>query len=197
MKNVLIGAALAVLAAGSAYAIEGANVRQPADADGNGVLSRAEAQASATQRFALLDANKDGKLDQADGEARRVALFDRLDTDRSGQLSRAEFAARPAFAAGADGAAKTDRDSRPGRHWGGRGRGHRGGHPGFADADKDGAVSQAEFTQAALRRFDASDANKDGNVTKEERQAHRQHGRGDKRGKHEGHGTPPAAAPAT
>lgn len=196
MKNVLIGAALAVLAAGSAYAIEGANVRQPADADGNGVLSRAEAQASATQRFALLDANKDGKLDQADREARGVALFQRLDTDRNGQLSQAEFSARPAFAArapGSDDKAKGDRGFRRGGH----GRGHRGAHPGFADADNDGAVTQAEFTQAALRRFDAADANKDGNVTKEERQARRQHGRGDGHGKHDGHGTKPAAAPAT
>jgi hypothetical protein len=43
----------------------------------------------------------------------------------------------------------------------------------MADANKDNAVSQAEFTAAALQRFDRADANKDGQVTKEERQAAR------------------------
>jgi len=39
-----------------------------------------------------------------------------------------------------------------------------------ADANKDGAVTQAEFTAAALARFDRMDLNKDGQVTKDERQ---------------------------
>lgn len=177
MKNILIGASLAILAAGSAYAVEGGASRPTADADGNGVLTRAEAQAFATQTFAKLDANKDGKLDQADREARRAAMFDRLDTDRNGQLSRAEFTARPA---------RAERGPRPEGEKG-FGRGGRHGHYGMrggmmmrgpggafgADTDKDGAISQAEFTAAAMKRFDAADANKDGQVTKEEREAQR------------------------
>ena len=59
-------------------------------------------------------------------------------------------------------------------------RGHhgkRGGHGMMmarADTDGDKAVSQAEFQAAALARFDAADANKDGQVTAEERAAQRE-----------------------
>src|SRR3546814_6927341 len=52
----------------------------------------------------------------------------------------------------------------------------RGGHGMMMKADTDGdkAISQAEFRTAALARFDAQDANKDGQVTAEERQAARE-----------------------
>jgi hypothetical protein len=41
----------------------------------------------------------------------------------------------------------------------------------MADANGDKSVSQAEFTAAADKRFAAMDANADGSVTAEERQA--------------------------
>lgn len=141
-------------------------------AQGDGVTTRAEMQAQAAQRFARLDANKDGKLDQADRAARRAAMFDRIDADHNGQISRAEFdAPRGPMAAG---------EGRRGQ--GGRvmGMHHRGGTMGGrmmgpgADADKDGAITQAEFTAAAQQRFDRADTNHDGQVTREERQAARQ-----------------------
>ena len=71
------------------------------------------------------------------------------------------------------------------RREGGHGFGHRGGfhrmggfggpggkpgafgHGAFADGDK--TISQAEFTAAALERFDRADANHDGTVTAAER----------------------------
>jgi len=40
-----------------------------------------------------------------------------------------------------------------------------------ADTNKDGAISQAEFMAAAMKRFDAEDTNHDGKITKEERAA--------------------------
>jgi hypothetical protein len=43
-----------------------------------------------------------------------------------------------------------------------------------ADTNHDGAISQAEFMAAAMKRFDAEDTNHDGKVTKEERQASRE-----------------------
>ena len=52
------------------------------------------------------------------------------------------------------------------------GRGGRG-PGGRADADGDGKVSKDEYTSAQLRRFDMQDANKDGSLTKEERDAAR------------------------
>lgn len=169
-RNVLIGMSLSATAiAGTAYAEQASR--------GDGVQTRAEAQSRSAAMFARMDANKDGKIDQADREARRSAIFDRIDTDGNGQISRAEFSAKPQRPGGpmADGAKRPDGEGRNHHRWGGRGRGHHGGMMmgRFADANKDGVVTQAEFTAAALQRFDATDANKDGTVTREERQAHR------------------------
>jgi hypothetical protein len=50
----------------------------------------------------------------------------------------------------------------------------------MADADKDGTVTQAEFTTAALARFDRADANGDGTISGEERRT-RHHSRHDRR----------------
>jgi hypothetical protein len=196
--------------AGAAYGEQAA--RPTRDADGNGVLTRAEAQSHAAAMFARMDVNKDGKLDQGDRAARREAAFDRIDSDKNGQISRSEFATprQRGPEAGTPGAR-----GEGGRHfhggWGGRGhhggsegRGHRGGmghgamgpggmRSGQADANKDGAVTQAEFTAGALQRFDRTDANKDGQVTREERQAARQQMRAEWQQKR---AAAPAAKPA-
>lgn len=174
MKIWIAGLSLAALAAGSAYAVE--SQRGHADRDGNGVLTRAEADARAIAMFARRDANKDGKIDASDRAARQAARFDAIDADKNGQISRAEFTAeRPHRMKG--GGAGMHGDHPKGEH---RMGGHRRrGHPGMmggmmgagADADKDGAITQAEFTAAAARRFDRIDANKDGQATREERQA--------------------------
>lgn len=69
-----------------------------ADADNDGRISRAEAQAAqarAGDRFEQMDVNKDGYVDRADRQARvaqrRGECFTKADADRNGQLSRAEF----------------------------------------------------------------------------------------------------------
>lgn len=151
-RNLALGLALAATAvAGAAYAQHA----------GKGAsVTRAEAQTRAEQQFARLDANRDGKLDQTDRTARRAAMFDRIDADHNGQISRAEFDAHHAGGPGMHRA-----------HRGGRGMGAGAGP--MAEARKDGAVTQAEFTSAALQRFDRADANKDGTVTAEERRAAR------------------------
>ncbi len=156
-------------------------------ADGNAVQTRADAQARATQMFAKMDANKDGKLDATDRAAQRAERqakrFASLDADGNGSISKAEWDKH-----GADRAAKRaergEKRAEAGeagegkRHHGMRGgHGKRSGHHGMmmgkADTDGDKAISQAEFQTAALARFDAADANKDGQVTAEERQAQR------------------------
>lgn len=162
-RKIVLGLSLAASAvAGAAYAEQATR--------GDGVSTRAEAQAKAQEHFARMDANKDGKLDQADRAAHRTAMFDRIDADKNGQISRGEFDAM--HQRGPE--AGDDRGS--GKHrWGGRGH-HGGGMMmgRMADADRDGAVTQAEFTQAAMQRFDRADTNKDGTVTQEERRAARQ-----------------------
>ncbi len=169
MKKIVLGLSLAAMAAaGAAYAQPG--MRPNPDTDGNGVVTRAEAQAHAGQMFAMMDANKDGKLDQADRAAHRAQMFDRMDADHDGKITRAEFDAMHQGGPGDRMGMGKDGD----KGWSMK-RGHygRGDMARMADTNKDGAVSQAEFTAAALQRFDRTDTNKDGQVTKEERQAAR------------------------
>ena len=159
----------------------------PGAGDRNATQTRAEVQTRAAEMFAKLDANQDGKLDTADRAAKRAErqakMFAKLDADGNGSISKAEWDQH-----GADRAAKRAErgEKRAAAGEAGQGkrhamRGHhgkRGGHHGMrmmgkADTDGDKAISQAEFQTAALARFDAADANKDGQVTSEERKAQR------------------------
>lgn len=182
MKKITILTLGAALLAVPALAAPGGKM---GDADGNGVLTRVEAQTAATQMFAKMDANGDGKLDATDRAAKRAEMqgkrFASLDANSDGSISKAEWDQH-----GADRAAKrTEKHADAGEAGKGK-RGHgmrghhgkRGGHGmGMmmkADANGDKAISQAEFQTAALARFDAADANKDGQVTAEERAAQRE-----------------------
>ena len=115
-----------------------------ADADHDGVVTRAEAIAEADQRFAMMDTDRDGKLTSAE----RSAARDRM---RAAMMARRGEDAPPP---GADGA-------RPmggmGAGWGRR-----------DDPDGDGTVSRADYEASALRRFDRMDANHDGRVDQAE-----------------------------
>lgn len=177
---------ITLLALGAALIAVPAIAAQSAPADGKAAtLTRAEAQAKATEMFAKFDANKDGKLDAADRTARRAEMqakrFAALDANKDGTISKAEWDQNAA-----DRAAKRSEkraaagEAREGKPHAMRGHGKRGGHhmggwgrgmmkPGGADK----TVTQAEFVAAALARFDTLDANKDGQVTAEERQAAR------------------------
>ena len=179
MKKLTIGLSLAALVIGG-----GAYAQQAQTGKWGGDMSRAEAQTKATEMFAKLDVNKDGKLDQADRTARMTQMFDRIDSDHNGQISRTEFVAGHERGPGggpdeAMGPGKEGKHGRMGGHHGGR---HHGGRMGdmmgmarMADTNQDGAITQTEFTAAALQRFDQADANKDGTVTKAERKtAHEQ-----------------------
>ena len=159
-------------------------IAAPGSADRNATQTRAEAQAHAAEQFAKMDANKDGKIDASDRAARRAdmqaKMFDRLDANKDGSISKAEWDQHGAGRA-AKRAERGDRRADAGldgkRGMRGDHHGPRGGHHGMmmgkADANGDKAISQAEFQTAALARFDTADANKDGQVTAEERQAQR------------------------
>lgn len=176
---------ISLLAGATVLAASGAALAQdrPArDAD----MSRSAAEQRAAEAFQRMDANGDDKVDSADREARHKAHFDRIDADGNGSLSYAEFAAMHGKQGG-------ERAGRSGKHDGPRMgmRGMRSGHAmgmhGISDADKDGTLTQAEFTAAALARFDAADVDKNGTLTAAERKAQRDQMRSqwrERRGQH-------------
>lgn len=162
-----------------------------ADANKDGKISKAEFNAASDARFARMDANRDGKLSKEDRELARQARLEQrfatIDTDKNGQISKAEFMTghqRPDRGSGAKGG----RDGE--RHWGRHGHGGHGkgmmmqGFHGRGDADKDGQVTREEFRAHAQTMFDKADANKDGSVTSEELAAARQAMRGAMQGRH-------------
>jgi Ca2+-binding EF-hand superfamily protein len=166
---------LSLIAGAAAIAAGGVAFAQSAPA--GSAVTRADVRQHSAQAFERMDANKDGKIDQGDRDARQKTRFDRVDADSNGAITYAEFTA-----ARGDRAGRGDR-SEDGERMGRRG-GHRmsmgmRGHGGFgrmtdADANGDGAVTQAEFQAAAVQRFDRADADKNGTVTREERKATRQ-----------------------
>ena len=166
-------------------------------------MTRAEVEARVKTHFAEMDANKDGAVTQAEVDAARAAhkskmqdeMFAKIDTDKDGSISRAEFDAHhqhmmsghmppPPAAPGAPDAPPMAGHGDMKMMQMGHGKGRMGGMGAMggmdarmfsmADANKDGKVTEAEATAAALSRFDAADTNKDGTISDAERQAARE-----------------------
>ena len=72
MKKISLLTLGAALIAAPVFAAPGPGAR--GDADANGTLTRAEAQAHANEMFARMDANKDGRLDASDRAGSRQEL---------------------------------------------------------------------------------------------------------------------------
>lgn len=162
MNKLLVGLALAATTTGAAWAADHATGHQRMAEP----LTRAQAEVRAGQMFDRMDANKDGRVDAADRAARQAAMFDRIDADRNGQISREEFTAHHAAMG------QRREGQRMGHH-----RGKHGGQNammGRGMMGPDGTATRAEFTAAALARFDRMDADKNGTVTVEERRAARE-----------------------
>lgn len=95
--------ALLLLAATPAWAQpgpHGGHNLAAADADGDGQITRAEAQAARAAMFERLDADHDGYITEAERTAAREQHRPRrgmamLDTDSDGRISRAEHDAAP------------------------------------------------------------------------------------------------------
>lgn len=162
-----------------------------ADTNKDGKISKAEMTAALDARFAKMDVDGDGQLTQKDRDLKRQQRMDErfaaLDTDKNGEVSKAEYdAGRQARAEKrAEGRAEAGKPEGRGRDRGWDGGHHRGpgrdmmrGGMGLGDANKDGAVTKAEFTAGALAMFDKADTNKDGFVTADEMKAARPQMRG-------------------
>ncbi|MXO70854.1 EF-hand domain-containing protein [Alteraurantiacibacter buctensis] len=141
-------------------------------------MTRAMAEERAAALFSRLDADGDARLTEADRAARSAdrqdQRFARLDTDGNGAISRAEFDAHVGERAGQ----RAERRETAGERRHGRDRAGMRGMRGEArqimaraDADGDGVMTQAEFTSAALARFDAADTDRSGTIEPGERRA--------------------------
>ncbi|GGZ62026.1 hypothetical protein GCM10008101_15200 [Lysobacter xinjiangensis] len=180
-SNILVLAIASVLAAGVAIAAPATAPAQKArvDANGDGVISRAEAAAHPrlAERFDQLDKNRDGRLDASErpqfkGRGYRGGGMAMLDANKDGVIDRAEAAKLPKFAQRFDQLDKNrdgriDASERP--QFKGHGRHGRG--MAMLDANKDGMIDRTEaakFPQFA-QRFDQLDKNRDGRLDASER----------------------------
>lgn len=209
MRKVLLAAAgAAVLAAGACGLAQAQNgpatdgarhgVFQ-ADANSDGVLTRAEFDAGREATFARLDADRNGQLSREEMRAERSERGDRghrgrrgghrggpglerADANNDGNITRDEFLARPLemfnrIDANHDGVIQaSERPQRAERGERGERRAERPDRPN-RDADGNGTFSRAEFTAMGASMFERLDANSDGRVTQEEAQAARGHHR--------------------
>ena len=212
MRKVLLAAAgaaaMAVAACGLAQAQSGGGDTAArhgifqADANNDGVITRAEFDASRTTHFARLDANNDGQLTREEMRADRGERghhrggrghrggpgghggFEGADANNDGNITRDEFLARPIamfdrLDANHNGVIEaSERPQRPERGAQNGERRERGDRPN-PDTDGNGTFSRAEFAAMGAHMFERLDANNDGRVTQEEAQAaHGAHRRG-------------------
>lgn len=168
-----------------------------ADANNDGVLTRAEFNTGREADFARLDADHNGQLTREEMRADRREHrrggrrgdhrggppgggLAGADANNDGNITREEFLARPTqmFArldANSDGViSASERPQRPERAEGEGQRRGRGDRPN-PDTDGNGTISRAEFTAMSAGMFEHLDANNDGRVTQEEAQAARGH----------------------
>lgn len=148
-----------------------------ADANRDGVITRAEAGATADARFARFDADRDGSVTRRE---RREAVRAAREANRARPITAAEFTqrAQARFArmdANRDGVLTADerpqRRGMRGRGFGGRGEGRMGGGRGMRGGGRGGAdvaITAVQFRTRALARFDAVDANRDGRIDRAE-----------------------------
>lgn len=168
MKKSLILLPLAALLASPAVA---QGPRPGPDADGDGIVTRAEESAEADRRFARMDANRDGTVTpeerRAERERMRAERRDRVVTeDQFKERAEKRFERLDAN----DDGRLTGDERRMGRR-GPKGAPSMRGRGGPRPEPK--AETLAEHRARALERFDRIDTDRDGRLTEAERAADR------------------------
>lgn len=172
MKKIMMTAGLSALLLG------GAAMAQPGGVDANkdGNLTRAEFIARIDARFAKLDTNRDGQVTPSERQALRQANraermqkhFAEMDANKDGNVTFAEMQAAHEKRGEMHGERGERHDK--GGHFGGRHGGPgKHGMRGMG-GDPNATISKADFQARALQWFDKFDADKNGIVTKAERQ---------------------------
>ncbi len=139
------------------------------DADGDGQVTRAEAETAIATRFAEIDANSDGYVTQEEMQTYREAKRADMRERWASRADRPAGADRPGRRAG-------NREANPERMEARRARMAERAAERWAamDTDGDGRLSLAEFTAARVQHFDRVDTNSDGVVTVDEADAARE-----------------------
>lgn len=177
MKTTLTAITATALLGGAALMAAPGERGMKADANKDGVITKAESLNAAEKRFAKMDANGDGVLNTSDREARAKQKFAEMDSDGNGSLSESEFlAAQKARMERREqrAANRSERGGKKGKRGGRKGKGKLAKLLKNADSNSDGAISKDEFIAATQARFAKVDTNADDQVTKEERRAARQ-----------------------
>jgi Ca2+-binding EF-hand superfamily protein len=161
-----------------------------ADTNQDGKLDAAELQANAEQmkkeHFARMDKNHDGALTTDDVGDKRWQRLSAADENKDGKVTEAEL--DKAFQGGklGFGPGPGARGGWMGGKAGRGGHGERGGPDGKArgermferfDADKDGALTQAEVGEKMWAHISVADADNDAKVTREELKAAHESGK--------------------
>lgn len=145
-----------------------------------GDISKAEFIKQAEARFATLDANKDGKISTEERQAQRrgrgmgagASMLAEVSREQHLKFAEERFAALDANKDGK--VTLEERRAQRGQFAGGKGgnqAGKRGGQ--MRGASMPAEMSREQHMKFAEERFTRLDANKDGKVTLEERQAQR------------------------
>lgn len=180
-KFLLAGAAgVVLLASGAAVAHNhkgmhgGMHGGMKMDTDANGEITRAEATAASAAAFTRMDANKDGVLNESDKSARKANRFADMDTNSDGQISKAEMEAAHAARmekrgdkmGGRGGKRMENMTDAQKAEWQAKKAERQAGHFTAMDTDKNGSLSEAEFTagHAMMREGKGERAGKRGHM---------------------------------
>lgn len=208
----LLSASVAISVTAFAFAQRGPKFFEQADANSDGKVTLAEAQAAGEIRFEETDKNADGYLTQdeiresfkghhGDHAARAQAKFAAKDKNKDGKLTADEVPRMPAevfkkIDANSDGgltaeemkeAWKARHEAKRGGEAGNKSREH-GGKMAHVDTDGDGKISKTEAAALGQKMFARMDSNSDGVITQDELKAarpkHGERGEHGKRGEH-------------
>lgn len=134
------------------------------DANADGNITRAEADASLAARFASIDANSDGFVSQDEMKAHHEARRAEMKANWEAKKAEAEAAGKPVR----EGKMKRGKDPAKAAEWQANRAEKAGERWAAMDADGDGQLSASEFTAEHIKFFDRMDADSDGTLSKAE-----------------------------